>query len=112
MRDALGRLGTFYGLQLRLLLTWRLGGGAMVRRLLLTTLISSIALAIAIWAVPGINAGGIPSLLAAVILIALLNSLFRPIVLWLAVPLGTLAVGVLATVLQFAIFIVVASVVP
>ena len=51
-------------------------------------------------------------MLAAVVLIALLNSLFRPSVLWLAVPLGTFAVGVLATVLQFAIFIVVASVVP
>jgi uncharacterized membrane protein YvlD (DUF360 family) len=112
MPDALRRLATFYGLQLRLLRTWRLGQRALVRRLLLTTLISYIALAIAIWAVPGINAGGIPSLLAAVVLIALLNSLFRPIVLWLAVPLGTLAVGVLATVLQFAIFIVVASVVP
>jgi uncharacterized membrane protein YvlD (DUF360 family) len=112
MRDAVRRLAAFYGLQLRLLRTWRLGRRALIRRLILTTLIAYLALAIAIWAVPGMSASGVPSILGAVVLIALLNTLFRPIVLWLAVPLGVLAVGVLATALQFIVIIVVGSVVP
>jgi uncharacterized membrane protein YvlD (DUF360 family) len=112
MGNALRRLVAFYRLQLRLLWTWRLGRRALVRRLLLTTVVAYIALAIAIWAIPGISASGVPSIIAAVVLIALLNTLFRPVVLALAVPLGILAVGVLATALQFVVILVVGSVVP
>lgn len=112
MGDALRRLAAFYSLQLRLLRTWRLGRRALIRRLVLTTLVAYAALAIAIWAVPGMSASGVPSILGAVVLITLFNSLFRPVVLWLAVPLGILVVGVLATALQFVVILVVGSVVP
>jgi uncharacterized membrane protein YvlD (DUF360 family) len=112
MGNALRRLAAFYGLQLRLLWTWRLGRRALIRRLLLTTLVAYAALAIAIWAVPGMSASGVPSVFAAVVVIALLNSLLRPVVLALAVPLGILVVGVLATAFQFAVILVVGSVVP
>jgi uncharacterized membrane protein YvlD (DUF360 family) len=112
MRSALRRLVAFYGLQLRLLRTWRLGPRALIRRLVLTTLVAYAALAIAIWAVPGMSASGVPSILGAVLLIALLNSLFRPVVLWLVVPLGIVAVAVVATALQFLVILIVASVVP
>ena len=112
MSRALRRLVAFYGLQLRLLRTWRLGRRALVRRLLLTTLVAYIALAVAIWAVPGMSADGTPSIVAAVALIAVLNSLLRPVVLWLAVPLGIAAIAIIATALQFVVLFVVASVVP
>ena len=46
MRHALGRLAAFYGLQLRLLRTWRLGRHALIRRLIITTLVAYAALAI------------------------------------------------------------------
>ena len=112
MRGALGRLVAFYGLQLRLLRTWRLGRRALIRRLVLTTIVAYVTLAVAIWVVPGMSADGVPSVVAAVVLIALLNSLLRPVVLWLAVPLGILVVAVLGTVLQFLVIVIVGSVVP
>jgi uncharacterized membrane protein YvlD (DUF360 family) len=112
MRGALRRLATFYGLQLRLLRTWRLGRAALVRRLLLTAVVAYLALAIAIWAVAGISATGVPSIVGAVALIAILNSLFRPVLLWLAMPLGIIAVAVLGTGLQFVVILVVGASIP
>jgi uncharacterized membrane protein YvlD (DUF360 family) len=70
-----------------LLRTWRLGPRAFVRRLILTGVVAYIALAVAIWAVPGISADAPASIIAGVALIALLNALLRPILLWLAMPL-------------------------
>jgi len=102
----------FYGLQLRLVRTWRLGRRALLRRLVLTTIVAYVAFAVAIYVVPGIAAAGVPSILAAVVLIALINALLRPVVLALAVPLGIITVGILATALQFVVVLVVASVVP
>ena len=112
MRGALRRLVAFYGLQLRLLRTWRLGRRALIRRMILTTAIAYLALAAAIWVVPGISANGTPSILAAVLVIAALNILFRPVLLWLALPLGILGLAVLAVALQFGVLFVVATAVP
>ena len=111
MRGALRRLVAFYGLQFRLLRTWRLGR-ALIRRMILTTAIAYLALAAAIWVVPGISADGTPSILAAVLVIAALNILLRPVLLWLALPLGILGVAVLAVALQFGVLFVVATAVP
>lgn len=112
MRGALRRLTAFYGLQFRLLRTWRLGRRALIRRAILTTIVAYLALAAAIWVVPGIAADGTPSILAAVLVIAALNILLRPVVLWLALPLGILGVAVLAIGLQFVVLFIVATTVP
>jgi uncharacterized membrane protein YvlD (DUF360 family) len=112
MRGALRRLVAFYALQLRLLRTWRLGRKALLTRVLLTTAVSYLALAIAIWAVPGISAAGAPSVVGAVVLIAALNSLLRPILLWLAMPVGIIAVVCLGTALQFVVIVLVGVLVP
>ncbi len=112
MRGALRRLTAFYGLQFRLLRTWRPGRRALIRRAILTTVVAYLALATAIWVVPGISADGTPSILAAVLVIAALNILLRPVILWLALPLGILGVAVLAIALQFVVLFVVATTVP
>ena len=112
MRGALHQLVAFYALQLRLLQTWRLGRRALIRRIIVTTLVAYLALAFAIWAVPGVSASGPPSIIAAVALIAVLNSLLRPVVLWLAVPLGIVVVAVVAVALQFGMILVVGEFVP
>lgn len=112
VRGALRRLAAFYGLQFRLLRTWRLGRRALVRRAILTTIVAYLAMAAAIWVVPGVSADGTPSIVAAVLAIAALNILLRPVVLWLALPLGVLGVAVLAIGLQFLVLFIVASTVP
>ena len=109
----LRRLVAFYGLQVRLLRTWRTGPRALVTRFVLTTAIAFVAFGAAIAVVPGIRvAGGVPSVLAAVVLIDALNALLRPVALAAAIPLGVLALAALALALQFAIVLVVGSIVP
>ena len=112
MPGPIRRLLDFYALQLRLLRTWRLGRRALLRRLALTTVVAYIALAISIYLVPGISASGPPSILAAVLLIALLNSAFRPVVLWLALPLGILVVAVVGVALQLVVVLLVGTLIP
>jgi uncharacterized membrane protein YvlD (DUF360 family) len=112
VRGALRRLTAFLGLQVRLLRTWRLGRRAFVRRLILTGVVAYIALAVAIWAVPGISADAPASIIAGVALIAILNALLRPILLWLAIPLGIAGVALLSTALQFVVVFLIASVIP
>jgi uncharacterized membrane protein YvlD (DUF360 family) len=112
MRESVRRLMRFYGLHLRLLRTWRLGPRALLRRLILTAIVAWIAFAIAVYLVPGISADGPPSIFAAVVLIAILNTLLRPVGLWLAMPLGIAGVAVLGTLLQVVVVLVVGTIVP
>lgn len=112
MRASLRRLIAFYGLQFRLLRTWRPGRWAFVRRTVLSTVIAYVAFAVAVVLVGGITASNPASILAAVVLIGVVNVLLRPVVLALAVPLGILVIGVLGVVLQFVLFFLVGELVP
>ncbi len=112
MRDSLRRLLAFYGLHLRLLRTWRLGPRALLRRIVLSTVIAYLAFATAVVLVRGISANNPASILGAIVVIGLLNTLLRPVVLALAVPLGILALGIVGTTLQFALVLAVGSIVP
>ncbi|MGH2407379.1 MAG: alkaline phosphatase family protein [Candidatus Limnocylindrales bacterium] len=112
MRTSLGRLISFYALHLRLLRTWRPGRMALLKRIVLTTAVGWAAFAIAVGLIPGISADGPVYILGAVFVIAGLNALLRPVLLWLAVPLGIVAILVLGTVLQFMTILVVGSVLP
>ena len=112
MRASLRRLVAFYGLHLRLLRTWRLTPRAVVRRIVLSTAIAYIAFAAAVVLVGGITVTNPASILGGVIVIGLLNTLLRPVVLALAVPLGILAVGLVGTALQFVVVLAVGSIVP
>jgi uncharacterized membrane protein YvlD (DUF360 family) len=112
MRSPLHRLVAFYGLQLRLVRTWRLGPRALVRRLVLSTVIAYLAFLAAVALVRGITATNPASILGAIVVIGLLNTLLRPVLLALVVPLGILVLGVVGTALQFALFLAVGSIVP
>jgi uncharacterized membrane protein YvlD (DUF360 family) len=109
---ALRRFVRFYGLQVRLLRTWRVGPGAFARRLVLSTIIAYVAFAAAVVLVGGITATSPASILGAVVVIGLLNTLLRPVVLALVVPFGILALGIVGTALQFALVLAVGSIVP
>jgi uncharacterized membrane protein YvlD (DUF360 family) len=112
MGSPLHRLVAFYGLQLRLLRTWRLGPRALVRRLILSTVIAYVGFAAAVVLVRGITATNPASILGAIVVIGLLNTLLRPVVLALVVPLGILVLAVVGTALQFALVLAVGSIVP
>ena len=112
MRPALQRLVTFYRLQLRLLMSWEDGRRALLRRLLVATVVSYLAFGATIALVPGITVTTPQGVLAAVTAIGLLNALLRPVALSLAIPLGILGVGVLGVAMQVVVLLAVARIVP
>jgi len=87
-------------------------GGDVVRIRDTARQAGSKTIATAVVLVRGITVTNLASILGAVILIGLLNTLLRPVVLALVVPFGIVALGVVATALQFVFVFAVGSLVP
>src|SRR3990172_10504882 len=85
--SALRRLIDFYGIQAHLLWEWRAGRRALLKRGLFSFVIAWISFAVTAWAIPGILVTDVASVAIAVVVIALLYALVRPIFLALVAPL-------------------------
>ena len=96
----LRRLASFYALQFRLLWQWKPGRRALLRRLAVTFVVAWVAFAATIWLLPGISAQNQGQIVAAVIALALLNALVRPIFLALLAPVSIVLVGVATVIFQ------------
>ena len=96
----LRRLASFYSLQFRLLWQWKPGRRALLRRLAVTFVVAWVAFAATIWLLPGISAENQGQIVAAVIALALLNALVRPIFLALLAPVSIVLVGVATVMFQ------------
>jgi len=109
----MSRLLGFYATQVRVLWEWRGGRLALLRRLIVTLLVATVAFMATAWVlgdhmqVDRFIDGAI-----AVTLMALFNALIRPVVLALAAPVSLILVGVLVLVLQVVAFLVVANLAP
>jgi uncharacterized membrane protein YvlD (DUF360 family) len=103
----------FYGTQLRVLRDWRGGPVALIRRLLLTLIVATVAfMATAYVMGPRLTVDRVLDGAVAVILIALFNALVRPVVLVLVAPISLILTGILVLVLQVLSFLVVAQFAP
>src|SRR3954453_14720274 len=96
----LQRLGSFYALQFPLLWQWKPGRRALARRLAVTFLVAWASFAATIWLLPGISAQDQGQIIAAVIALALLNALVRPLFLALLAPVSIVLVGVATLIFQ------------
>jgi uncharacterized membrane protein YvlD (DUF360 family) len=109
----MSRVLRLYSTQLRVLWDWRGGRIALLRRLVVTLVVASVAFLATAWimgsrfVVDRVIDGTI-----AVILIALFNAIVRPVVLALAAPISLVLVAVLVLVLQVVAFLVVANFAP
>ncbi|HWP63412.1 MAG TPA: phage holin family protein, partial [Candidatus Binatia bacterium] len=108
----LGRLVAFYALQFRLLWTWRAGRRALVRRALVTFGVGFVALGLTVWLVPGIRVRDPGAIAAAVVVLALLNALVRPVILALATPISPVLIAVATIVFQVAAIVSLGRLVP
>lgn len=108
----LGRLVAFYALQFRLLWTWRAGRRALARRALVTFGVGFVALGLTVWLVPGIRVRDPGAIAAAVVVLALLNALVRPVILALATPISPLLIAVATIVFQVAAILSLGGLVP
>ncbi|TFG68810.1 MAG: hypothetical protein E4H24_02615 [Thermomicrobiales bacterium] len=109
----MSRFVGFYGTQLRVLRDWRGGPFALIRRLLLTLIVATVAfMATAYVMSPGFAVDRAIDGAVAVILMALFNALIRPVVLVLVAPISLILTGITVLTLQVLAFLVVAQFAP
>ncbi len=101
-----------YTTQLRVLWEWRGGPAALLRRLIITLLVSAIAFTITAWLLPGITIDRFLDGVIVVIVMALLNAIVRPLVLALVAPRSLVLTGIAVLLLQVLVFLVAANLVP
>ena len=97
----------FYGTQARILWEWRGGPWALLKRLVITLLVSTVALLLTAAIVPGVAIGRVTDAAIAVALMALFNAIVRPVLLTFVAPRSLVLLGVLVLVLQVLTFLVI-----
>jgi uncharacterized membrane protein YvlD (DUF360 family) len=112
LADRLDQLVQFYVLQARLLWTWRTGPLGLLKRAVISFVVAFGALGAAIWAVPGIRVTGLLPVAIAVVVLAGLNALVRPVLLALIAPFSLVLVGVFNIIFQVVTILVLGPLVP
>ena len=102
----------FYATQLRVLWEWRGGKRALVKRLLITLLVSAVAFYLTAWIVPGITLDRFIDGVLVIVVMAILNAVIRPPILAFVAPRSLILTGIAVLVLQVVVFIVSANLVP
>src|SRR4051812_12048895 len=88
----ISRLISFYRLQVELLWKWRPGRAALIRRGIVSLVVGTIAMLLTAAIMPGVVIDNLGTLVAAVVLLALINALIRPVILGLFASLSAVAV--------------------
>jgi uncharacterized membrane protein YvlD (DUF360 family) len=98
----------FYKTQVRILWEWRGGRRAMVKRLVITLIVSTLSLLLTAGLLPGIAVGRVLDAVVAVVLMTLFNALIRPVLLAVVAARSLILLGTLVLVLQVVTFLVIA----
>ena len=101
-----------YRNQARIIWEWRGGPLSLIRRALITLIVSGVALAITAWIFAGIFVDSILTVIVAVLLMGGFNVLIRPVILALAAPVSLILTGILVLILQIIAFQVIAPLAP
>ena len=102
-------LTALYTTQLRVLWEWRGGRKALLKRLLITLVVSTIAFLLTAWLLPGIQIDRVLDGVIVVIAMAVLNALVRPLVLAIVAPRSLILTGIAVLLLQVLVFLFAAS---
>jgi uncharacterized membrane protein YvlD (DUF360 family) len=102
------RLLDFYATQARLLWEWRGGRWALVKRLVITLLVSTVSLILTAALLPGISIGRAVDAVVAVVLMSLFNAIVRPVLLTVVAPRSLVLLGILVIAVQVVTFLVIA----
>jgi uncharacterized membrane protein YvlD (DUF360 family) len=100
----LGRIGRLYAAQWHALGSLAPSLPGLILRIVLSALASALALGIATWLTPGVSGGANPSVLAAVLLLGMLDVVVRPFLFAAALPLGLIAVALVGLLLRVVAF--------
>ncbi len=105
-------LRALYATQLRVLWEWRGGRKALLKRLIITLVVSTISFLATAWLMPNIVVDRALDGVIVVIVMALLNAIVRPVVLALVAPRSLILTGISVIVLQILVFLISANIVP
>ncbi|HSM32526.1 MAG TPA: phage holin family protein, partial [Anaerolineae bacterium] len=108
----IGRTVNLYRTQVELLWQWRPGRRALIKRTLVALVASVIAFNITAWLLPQLDINELGGGLVAVIVIAILNLLVRPVILGLVASRSVVALVVLTLLFQAAVILVLGRLVP
>ncbi len=97
----------FYKVQIDLLWRWRPGRRALLKRAVVSLIVGTISLLLTVAIMPGIHVDGLATIVAAVILLALINAFLRTVVLFLFASISTIAVILATLIFQIASFFIV-----
>lgn len=110
--DAISRLLGFYRLQAELLWKWRPGRRALLWRALVSLVVGFVAMWLTVTLVPGLATQNLRTVAFAVIAMAILNALVRPVVLAIFASISVIAVIVATFVMQVLVFFAVEWLLP
>lgn len=102
----MSRLLALYRMQIRVLMEWRGGTRALVKRLIIVTLVSAIAFMLTSWLMPGITPAGLLVAIQVILVMAVLNAVVRPVVLAFVAPRSLVLTGVVVLLLQALVFMI------
>ncbi|MFL5726140.1 MAG: phage holin family protein [Chloroflexota bacterium] len=102
----------FYRVQLELVWRWRPGRRALIKRAIVSLIVGLISLGLTAAILPGIRIDGFDTLFWAVVVMAGINALLRPIVLALFASISTVAVIVATLLFMIASFFLVEWILP
>lgn len=106
------RLIDLYRVQLRVLWTWRAGPLALLARIVVSLIVSVVGLLAADWILGGLRITEPLAPFTAAIALGLLNAIVRPVLLALAASVSGVAIAIAAIVLQVALILLLAPLVP
>ena len=104
--DFLRRLGRLYRAQFRTIGRLRPTARGLLLRTVAWVVVAWLSLSIAVWLTPGVEVDG-GSLLAAVVIIALVEVAIRPLLMAVALPIGLIAVAVIGLLFRIVVFLLV-----
>ncbi len=101
-----------YKTQLRVLWEWRGGRRALIKRLLITLVVSALAFGVTAWLLPSITIDRFIDGVSVVVLMALFNALIRPVILAVVAPRSLILTGIAVLLLQILVFLASINLVP
>jgi uncharacterized membrane protein YvlD (DUF360 family) len=108
----MGNVLALYRTQIDVLWNWSGGRVALVKRLLITLVVATIAFAATAWLLRSLTVDSLSAAAAAVVLMALFNAVIRVGVLVLIAPYSPVVTAVIVLVFQVLAFLLASSVVP
>jgi len=108
----MSRFVALYTTQIRVLREWRGGRAALLKRLVIVTLVSIISFAVTAWLLPGLQVTRLIGAVEMIAVMAILNAVVRPAVLAFLAPRSLILTGIAVLVIQVLVFFIAAQVVP